>query len=160
MAYRIYRANNKGTGCASEWNIATVGDSKYPETVVFLSIAKQGESKGEDASFLWKESIKVKLGQNDIGELLATLRGRQPNIAAGKGLYHQSPKGIKIVNFNINEQGPGYYLRVSAQDENKKPLGNLAHGISNAEAEALESLLSQAIALIVNPPKVNTTPLD
>lgn len=145
---RFYRATNNNSGFASEWSLGEKKDSKYDRWMVFLSIAKQIPSDTEDAKFEWKDNLlKVKLGQNDIGEILATLLNFQPNINNGKGLFHQTERGMKVINLSQNEKG-GFYLKIFFQSTDKKETDTRQLSISNGETQVLRVFLEECLKVL------------
>lgn len=146
-AFMIYKARNDGTGSASQWNLAS--DKKS----VFLEMANQvGKDSGGNAKFSWDNKIRFKLGEADIGELLAVLVGL--NKAVGpyddssgkhKGLFHSNPSGNAILYFGKDENGRfNIYLSVK-KDGNKTVV---KHTISKGEACFLSTLLRRAIEVM------------
>lgn len=145
--YRIYRANNNGDGSASEFQLSFKKDEQYNPYLLFLVMAPQGpDNANGDATFLWKEKgITVKLGENDIGEIIAVLDGRKDTLGMKGSLYHQTPNGgNKAIVLNRNEKG-GFWLSVSGQDKDKNSLGKYSHSISDGEASILSTLLKAAV---------------
>lgn len=147
-SFAIYRANNNGTGTAAQFQLSIKDQEKNP-VMVFLVLAKQGENnQNGDAIFSWKSdtTLTVKLGEPDIGEFLAVLSGRKDSAGFnGKGLFHQSAAGNKVVTFNYNSEKGSYYLGVSAQDNEKNSLGKLAVVLGHSDAEILSILLKKSI---------------
>jgi hypothetical protein len=100
-----------------------------------------------NATFDWKGGITVKLGENDLGELISVLERRKSEVGyQGKGLFHQTAKGNKVVNFALYED-KGYSLKVSAQD-NEKNRSEVKQVMSFAEASLLLVLLKRAVEKI------------
>lgn len=140
--FKIYRANKNGTGFAAEFKLSDVTRDDNVSKALFLTLAPQA---GTEKSFDWRDKgITAKLNENDIGEVLAVLSGRQDNINGGKGLYHSSPKGVKTITFSKGET-KGFYLKLSGSDIDKKPLGNYYVNLSDGDAEVLRILLQESI---------------
>ncbi len=150
IEFRVYRPNSKNNGVATAFQLRT-SDEKYDNVLLFMVVAPQtGVDDKGNAKFDWKGGITVKLGENDIGQLLAVINGKIPAINNGKGLYHKTPNGgNKVVVFNRNDNG-GYYLKVSGQDKENKLMGNFAHVVNDGEGEILRILLERTIQLMYN----------
>lgn len=149
---RFYRPKKDGAGCAAAIQLSYKQDNKYEPWMMFLTVAPQtGTDENDNASFDWKEkSIKVKLGDNDIGEMLAVLQGRQNQVGFKGSLFHETPGGgNKILQLSVADNG-GYYLQVSGQDKDKKPMGRFSLVLSNGDASILQTLLERAVILMYN----------
>src|SRR5687768_2180190 len=111
--FRTYRASKDGkSGVASKWQLTYKQDrdGKYGQWMIFLNLAQQkGFDKNDNAAFGWKPEdggITVKLGENDIGELISVLEGRKLGLGTEGTLYHESPGGgSKIIYMTSNEKG-------------------------------------------------------
>jgi hypothetical protein len=158
--FRIYRANKQNTGTATAWELSYKPQKKYDQYEMFLSAAKQtGTDENGNASFDWSEGkkITVKLGVNDVSEILAVINGVKDSAGYKGSLYHQTPGGgNKSITFEINapKEGDyypsmGYRLRIAAQDKDKN-LTEVKQLISPAEAEVLKALLPRGIAALHN----------
>ena len=101
LGYMLYKAKNDGDGAASQWTLSSDKDS------VFLEMANQKKDKDDkgNARFDWENKIRFKLGESDIGEILAVLTGLQKGVGPPvktdtgfdsktkhKGLYHSNPR--------------------------------------------------------------------
>jgi len=140
-----YRNNKTGTGFAASFKLSQImKDDEHVETAVFLSMAPQvlGER-----SFAWQDkAIVVKFNEADVAQFLSVINRGQTSAGGERGLYHESPKGgFKSVEFKVKEDGAGFYLKVSGQDPNKKPLGNYSIVLSPGDAELMRALFTRAI---------------
>lgn len=147
--FRIYRPNKNKNGYASAWQLSYKPENKYNTWMLFLIVAPQtGEDENGNASFDWKEkSITVKLGENDVGEIMSVLDGRQDQAGYKGSLFHQTPKGgNKSVQFVASDGG--YNLKVSSQDTEKVIVGPYYHNISHGEGALLLTLLRKAVCLL------------
>ncbi len=150
---RFYKPTSSGQGAASKFNLSykekqTKEGKKYGEWMLFFEMSKQGakDDSGNDR-FDWENAIKVKLGEADIGEMLAVLQGRKNTVGAKGSLYHQSPDGgNKSIALSVSDRG-GYSLNVSAQDKDKK-VTKLFHSLTDGEAAILQVLLQRAVEII------------
>lgn len=143
----FYKARNDGSGAASQWNLSSQKDC------VFLEMANQtGKDDKGNARFDWDNKIRFKLGEADIGELLAVLVGLQNGVGPfdtskgkHKGLFHSNPSGNAILYFGKDEHGRfRIYLSVKKEDEKSA----VDHAISKGEACVLSTLLRRAIEVM------------
>lgn len=152
--YRVYKPNNNGSGSASSWQISTkIVDSKE-EKNVFLDLANQKPSNNDNAAFDWDSKLTAKLGLNDLGDMLAVLRGLKDgvgNLKDGKrsGLYHQNSKGNTVIYFNENVKDnllQGYSLRVSKKSDQNQSAVN--HSLTVSEGQVLLLFLQEAVSAL------------
>lgn len=120
---------------------------------MFLEGALQkGVDDNGNARYDWENKITVKLGEADIGEILAVLNGIKDSAGYKGSLYHQTPGGgNKSITFAINQRegqnyvpADGYKLRIASQDAQKN-LTQVQQLISPAEAEILKTLLQRGL---------------
>lgn len=143
----LYKAKNSGDGAASQWNLGSDKDC------VFLEMANQnGKDDNGNASFDWDNKIRFKLGETDIGELLAVLVGLQKSVGPfdtesgkHKGLFHSNPSGNAILYFGKNENGR-FNIYLSVKRGGDKTV--VQHTISKGEACFLSTLLRRAIEVM------------
>ncbi|TXT66113.1 MAG: hypothetical protein BAJALOKI3v1_50113 [Promethearchaeota archaeon] len=150
--WRCYRVSKKG-GYASRVNVRDVKNKKgYDETVVFLSTTKQnGKDENGNASFDWDNAINIKLGEADIGEILAVLSGRKDTVGQNGSLFHESPNGgNKVIAMSYSPNYKSFMMKLSAQDKDGNKIGPYGHGISLGEAEVLSEILRYAIRKMYN----------
>lgn len=159
--WRVYKPTKSNTGAASKVEVkvenktVTGKDGKnYPKRVVtvFLVSAKQtGIDKDENATFAWEDDggrVTIKLGETDIGELLAVLYGRKSiaGVTEGKflGLFHKNDSGSSSINFGKNEENNGYKLRVTKKVGDAQAIA-IQHSVTFGEAAILKVLLEAAV---------------
>ena len=143
----LYKAKNDGNGAASQWNLGSKKDC------VFLEMAHQkGKDDKGNARFDWDNKIRFKLGEADIGEILAVLVGLQQGVGPldkgkckHKGLFHSSHGGNSILYFGKDEYGR-YRIYLSVKKGEEKTA--VQHTLSNGEACLLSTLLRRAIEVI------------
>jgi len=160
--WRVYKPNKEKSGAASRLEMKIVSEERsgkdgkeytYRDVQMFWVASPQtGIDSNGNASFSWKDSndtksITLKLGETDIGELLAVLDGEKPE--AGKvggkfpGIFHQNARGNTTFSFKRAE-GQGYYIRLA-----KKPKGGqlteVKHTLSFGEGQVLKVLLKRAV---------------
>ena len=110
----FYKPNKQEKGCALQFQLSTkqevvYNDKEFLVNYLFLTGAHQkGKNENGNAIFDWQNGITIKLGLNDIGELLAVLSNRQGSAQ----LYHQTPKDNKIIKLQKEENGT-YRLGIS-----------------------------------------------
>lgn len=146
---RFYRPNKNNNGAAVAFQLSYKKDNEFDKYQAFLIGANQlGEAdKNGNAQFNWKDgAITVKLGENDLGELLSVLEGRKESVGTKGSLYHQTPGGgSKVVGFAQVENG--YQLQISSQDKDKN-LKKVYITLSHAEASLLTVLIKRTIEKI------------
>ena len=107
QGFVLYTARGDGNGAASQWNLGSKKDC------VFLEMANQkGKDDNNNARFDWENKVRFKLGDSDIGELLAVLVGLQDgagpfddNKKKHRGLFHSNPSGNAVLYFARDEHG-------------------------------------------------------
>jgi len=143
----LYKAKGDGNGAASQWNLGSQKDC------VFLEMANQkGKDENNNARFDWDNKIRFKLGEADIGEILAVLMGLQDGVgpfdaakSKYKGLFHSNQSGNAILYFGKDEHKRfRIYLSVKRGDEKIV----VQHAMSKGEACILSTLLRQAIEVM------------
>jgi len=145
---RFYKPRKTNDGAASKLNCVTKsktkGDKSYSELMMFWVAAKQKPSTGENAEFYWDakdgNSVNMKMGELDAGDILAVLHGVKKEVGSGKGIYHQNSKGSS--SFQFAQYNDGYSIRLAFQDANKK-VTEVKHLLSAAEAEILRVFLME-----------------
>jgi hypothetical protein len=146
-SFNLYKPKKNGDGAASQWDLGSNRQN------IFLVIAEQ-KRDSEKPSFDWDNKITMKLGPNDIGEILAVLANLQESVGPkdsdgkGKGLYHQTDKGNTILQLAKMKDGKGYAIRISQKLKNKKEARILQHFITVAEGCVLETLLRRGVEVI------------
>ncbi len=154
-SFQLYKARNDGTGAASQWDLGSKkdDDDNIIHHCVFLGMANQkGKDDNDNASFDWENKILFKLGETDIGEILAVLVGIKDavgpldtNSGKHKGLFHSNPTGNAILYFGKDNNGRfRIHLRVKKND-NKIAV---EHTITKGEACVLSTLLRRAIEVM------------
>ena len=85
----------------------------------------------------------MKWGLADLGSVLATLQGRQPQAK----LFHQSEKANSAFELTARDdaQRAPYFVSVSRQDEGAKSLKKVTIPVTHAEAAILETALRTAV---------------
>lgn len=140
----IYKANTKKTGSAVQFSL------KNDNTCMFMECAKQVNAMDDPRPYDWDNKIVVKLGLQDISQLLFYLTLNKPQIPMK--LYHQSPKGgNKTVELKYQEfKGrPGYFISTSWQKDKGQDVYRVSAPISMYEGEILKVALKVAIECIL-----------
>ncbi len=137
--FKLYKPRKKGGGSASKWEL------KAEKKAVFLELAQQIGEMGSDKVFDWEHKLCMKLGMNDLGELIATLENRQTSINGGKGLFHQAEGSNSSLNMSKNDKGSGWFLSVGVK---KDTLVKISHSITLSEGALLLTLLRVAVQRI------------
>lgn len=143
----LYKARVDGNGAASQWNLGS------DKECVFLEMANQkGKDDNGNARFDWDNKIRFKLGDVDIGEILAVLVGVQSAVgpfdqSSGKhkGLFHSNQNGNAILYFGKDDNGR-FRIYLSVKRGEVKTV--VQHTLSKGEACFLSTLLRRAIEVI------------
>lgn len=146
-AFVLYKPKTDGNGAASQWNLGSSKDC------VFLEMANQtGKDDNGNARFDWDNKIRFKLGETDIGEILAVLMGLQDGIGPfdeakkkHKGLFHSNQSGNAILGFGKDEYGR-FRIYLSVKKDGNKSV--VLHSINKGEACVLGILLRRAIEVM------------
>jgi len=161
--WRVYKPNKSNTGAASRVEIKEVEKEKPGKDgkvfkirnvqIFWVATTQIGTDEDGNAKFAWEDktkSVTIKLGEVDLGEILAVLHGRKGGLGmpdpnkegAYKGLYHQNDKGN--ASLQISESENGYNVRASKQVKGQ-PLVAVKHTLSLGEAEILRVLVIEAV---------------
>ena len=115
--FALYHAHTKGTGCAMKMVLHPAHDDT--DGSIWMTLANQmtiGNRMGPNPTyprFDWENSACVKLGFDDLCQILQVFRGEIETIEDGKGLYHISPRGTsRIVLRHLVDPVAGYSLEV------------------------------------------------
>ena len=136
--YAIYKPNSRGSG-----GVIRFGYNPAKASVFVDAAAQSGEKQ-----FDWDRKITMKWGIADLGQVLATLQGRQ---GAAK-LFHQSEKANSAFELTPREdpaKAP-FIMSVSRQDAADKSVRKVAIPITHAEAAVLEAAMRVAISRILD----------
>jgi hypothetical protein len=105
----------------------------------WVASPQTGTDNNGNASFAWSQkedskSVTLKLGETDVGEVLAVLNNEKEEAGqtGGKfsGIYHQNSKG--------------YYIRL-ARKTKSGVLSEVKHTLSLGEAQILKVILERAV---------------
>ncbi len=140
----IYKANPRNTGSVLQVKLASKKDC------MFFELAKQVRPMTDPKPYDWENGrITVKLGEGDIGKLLALFNGTLPlNSDPNKpdlDLFHKNQKGNKTIK--IKKQERGYYLKVTKQEEGS--VDAVAVPISWDEAELIKISLYRGYEIML-----------
>lgn len=140
----IYKANKNNNGSVAQFKLGSEKDC------MFMELAKQHKGMRDPAPYDWANTkITVKLGESDIGKLLALFNGNLPLVSDPKKedlmLYHQNSKGNKIIK--LKKQARGYYMKVSVKEGDRND--SITLPISWDEAELLRVGLTRGYEIIL-----------
>lgn len=135
--YTIYKPNSRGSGGVVRFGLNPV------KAAMFVDGAAQAGEK----QFDWDNKITMKWSLADIGPVLATLQGRQPQAK----LFHQSEKANSAfdLTFRDDPERAPYALSISRQDAADKSLRKVSIPLTHAEAAILEAALRTAISRLI-----------
>ena len=116
----ICHPNARGTGSAVRFEMhparGRVPGCLFVEMARQKSVASSGGMAPAFATFDWANKIVVKMGVNDIAQMVMVFRGMQESIMDGKGLFHRSAKANAVIKFMHQvEPSPGYIFSVSCK---------------------------------------------
>lgn len=137
LDYAIYKPNGRGSGgvIRFEWN--------REKGCVFVDAASQSGEK----QFDWDGKITMKWALADLGNVLATLQGRQGQTK----LFHQSERAnsaFELTHQTDPERAP-YLMSLSRQELKDKSLRKVSIPVSHGEAAVLETAVRTAIGRIL-----------
>jgi len=145
----LYKAKPDGGGAASQWSLGSEKDSVFIE----MSQQKNGKDDNNNYRFDWENKIRFKLGEADIGELLAVLTGLQAGAGPfdasknkHKGLYHSTQKGSNAILYFWKDESGRFHLYLSVKKGEEQTV--VKHAISKGEACVLSTLLRRAIEIM------------
>lgn len=143
-AVYIYKpSRNLDKGAALQLKIGSERDC------LFLELTKQMAPMGGAKVFDWKNLIRVKLGESDIGKLIALFSGTWPMSDDPKKpdleLFHKTAKGSKVIR--VKKQDNGYYIKVSAKEGGQ--LSAVGIGVSIDEAELVKVALNKGYEVML-----------
>jgi hypothetical protein len=131
--YAIYKPNSRGTG-----GVVRFGLNKSKGAVFVDAAAQSGEKQ-----FDWENKITMKWGLSDLGTVLATLQGRQPQAK----LFHQAEKANSAFDLTPREdpERAPYLLSISRQSSTDKTVRKVTIPLTHGEAATLEAALRAAV---------------
>lgn len=135
--YPIYKPNSRGTGGVVRFGLNRTKGS------VFVDAASQFSEK----QFDWENKITMKWSLADLGPVLATLQGRQPQAK----LFHQSEKAnsaFELTTRDDPDKAP-FLLSISRQNATDKSLRKVTIPLTHGEAVVLETALRAAITRLL-----------
>jgi hypothetical protein len=140
----IYKPNRNNNGSVAQFKLGS------ERNCMFLEMAKQVRPMDDSKPYDWENTrITIKLGEVDIGKLLALFNGAlPPSPDANKpdlSLFHENAKGNKVIN--LKKQDRGYYMKVSVKEGEKQD--QIAIPISWDEAELLRIALARGYEIIL-----------
>lgn len=135
--YAIYKPNSKGSGGVVRFEL------NKAKGAVFVDAALQSGDK----QFDWENKITMKWGLADLGAVLATLQGRQPQAK----LFHQSEKANSAFELSARDdaQRAPYFVTMSRQDESQKAVRKVSIPMTHSEAAILETALRTAVGRLL-----------
>lgn len=135
--YAIYKPNGRGNGGVIRFEL------NRTKAAVFVDAATQSGEK----QFDWEQKITMKWGLSDLGTVLATLQGRQPQAK----LFHQSEKANSAFELTLRDdpQRAPYMMSMSRQDQSAKTVRKVGIPITHTEAAILETALRSAVVRLL-----------
>ena len=135
--YAIYKPTQRGTGGVIRFEL------NRSKGAVFVDAALQSGEKAFD----WEQKITMKWGLADLGSVLATLQGRQPQVK----LFHETEKANSAFELTLREDAnrAPYMMTMSRQEDKAKTVRKVAIPITQSEAAILESALRAAVVRLL-----------
>jgi hypothetical protein len=145
--WHSYKPTKAGTGAASGWQLSR----KEGVPSLWFQMAKQaGNNAKGNATFDWEHKIIFKLGQNDVGEILAVLMRQKDGVGEKKpdgkhsDLFHQTEKGNTVLYFGVSDKG-GFQIALSRKMKGEAAATRIMHALTVGEAAYLLCLLHAAV---------------
>ena len=151
--WRSYKPSKMGNGAASKLQVKVIeGGPKGRQIQSFWVAAKQDgkDENNEFAKFSWDQkevdkNVVLKLGENDIGDILAVINRQKDE----SKIYHQNPNGSTTFSFNrivSADKNISYAVRLAKKGKDGV-LVEVKHGLTVGEVEILRILLADIIRL-------------
>ncbi len=151
----IYHPNAKGTGAALQLEPRVNRRRGDRANCFFVDLAGQktvaGTSEGRrvPATFDWERKLTIKLGFNDVCEVLAVLEGRQTQAGGARdGLFHDNGNANTLITFQQDAGGKGYYLGLSRKDKGADQADRVGILLSATEAIGLRCILQTGLFFV------------
>ena len=137
LDYAIYKPNGRGSGGVIRFEL------NREKSSVFVDAAAQSGEK----QFDWDRKITMKWGLVDIGNVLATLQGRQ----AQTKLFHQSERANSAfeLTYQTDPERAPYLMSLSRQETSDKTLRKVTIPVSHGEAAIIETALRSAVVRLL-----------
>lgn len=140
----IYKPNKNMNGSVAQFKMGSQRDC------MFLELAKQVRPMDDSKPYDWDNTrITIKLGEVDIGKLLALFNGAYPPSTDPTKddlqLFHENAKGNKVIKFK--RQDRGYYMKVSIKEGDRQD--QIAIPIGWDEVELLRIALTRGYEIVL-----------
>lgn len=152
-SFHLYHASAKGLGCAVKMELSPAQDKS--EGALWISLANQIAVGGNVGSgrvyprFDWEKAVVIKLGFNDLCQVLQVFRGITEDIGNGKGLYHTSSRGTtRIVFRHLIEPFAGYSLEVFRSGLGESREKKVCFVFNTSEAEGICEAIAGSMSII------------
>lgn len=134
--FQLWKPKKDGKGAAAIFSYSP------DKNAIFVTMMPQKAGDDNSRSFDNEARINVKLGLNDVGEILRVLTGKAEGLGTKKdkywsGLYHQNANGNSSINLSRGDYGLIFRISVSRGDDNKA----YNVGVTEGEANILEMFL-------------------
>ena len=144
-AITICHANARGTGTALRLELHPANTDS--DGSILATIAPQNAIKPV-ATFDWNNSISVRLCLMDLAKILQVFRGNYESIDDGKGLYHLTINGCKVVRLYHRIEPIGGYVLDVAHKPNDGETVRLVFSMTYDEAFALAEAIDHAMLYV------------
>lgn len=160
--WRVYKPKKENNGAASRVEVKVVTEEREKDgkrftdrdvQLFWVASPQVGVDSAGNASFSWKEendtkSVTLKLGENDIGEILAVLNRKKKQAGSEKGIFHKNQNGNTIFTFEYSEYNGNVSYKIRLAKQVKGVVTAVTHSITIGEGEILKVLLESAVRLM------------
>ncbi len=135
--YPIYKPNSRGTGGVIRFGL------NRSKGAMFVDAASQSGER----QFDWDQKITMKWGLPDIGNVLATLQGKQSQTK----LFHKAEKANSAFELTPqdNPDRAPYRVTLSRQDASDQSVKKVSIPMTHSEAAVLETALRTAVGRLL-----------
>lgn len=153
-AWTIYHPNGKGTGSAVKMELRPAHGDVEGGILATLAPQKAAGTVVEGVHFYptfdWEKAVTVRLGLEEITQLVMVLRGVNESVADGKGFFHRSETANAVIKFEHRiEPVPGYMLDISRRPIGSEDMQKMFFFFRPVEATALGLALEGAMVQVV-----------
>lgn len=152
----IYHPNGKGTGAALQLEPRVNRRPGDRANCFFLELASQKSTGGTSggrripATFDWEHKLTVKLGFNDVCEILAVLEGQQERAGGARdGLFHDNGQATTLITCQKDTNRKGYYVGLSRKAKSDAQAHRIGMVLSLTEAIGLRHILQTGLFFVL-----------
>lgn len=135
--YTIYKPNSRGNGGVMRFGL------NRQKGALFVDAALQSGER----QFDWENKITMKWGLADLGAVIASLEGGQPQAK----LFHKSEKAnsaFELIGLDDPERAP-WFAGLSRQDSADQSVKKVRIPLTHGEAAVLKTALQAAVVALL-----------